>query len=576
MRALITGGLCAALGIAAAHAIAQEPAWRPSSDAPAASAITLSRPIPVASEPVQPAHYAPAAATLARPMPLVRAKAPDLDEIHQVMPLGPSDVQPGAVKAMSQAEPPPMPMPLPKSTFVAPQPQPVPGTVIEGPVMMVPPGGVMHHGGIVHHGVISGPVVAPGVCGDPCCTPIVGDCCVTDCCTETICCGEVCEPWWHRLGKGHCWDHCCVDACCLPRPRKWIRAEYLLWHFSNQDMPPLLTGETFPGRGIDQGAGTLPRSPILFGDLESNEEVRSGVRTQLGFWFPRHQNIGLDASFFMLVRRAHEFEISSDAGGSPVLARPFFDVTLPGENAQIVSFPGEFAGQFLYESTTKIWGADINLRKKLHCGPRYWLDCFVGYRHMQVNDRMTIEERILDINRDPGDLAGFRVRDEFSTRNVFNGGQFGFEGELRLLRRWFLGGTFKLALGNVHQVVNIDGSTDFQFQGGGSVRGTGGLLALVSNIGRVEREEFAVIPELGVKIGVDVTDHLRIFAGYNFLYLSNAVRAGEQIDRNINPNLLPDVNNLRPAVVNPARPAVLFRQSDFWAGGGNFGLEYHW
>src|SRR5262245_59256062 len=112
--------------------------------------------------------------------------------------------------------------------------------------------------------------------------------------------------------------------------------------------------------------------------------------------------------------------------------------------------------------------------------------------------------------------------------------------------------------------------------GAAPTTGRGGLYALVSNIGRFERNDFAYVSEFGVKLGFELNDHWRIYAGYNILYLSNVVRAGDQIDRVVNFNMAPEPGNLNPGIVQPARPAVLFRQSDFWAQGGQFGLEYHW
>jgi hypothetical protein len=545
MKALITGGVCALLA-AATPGLAQELQWR----APSPSTISLSRPVPVVSGAVEPASYTSPAAipavTLDRPTPIFRAKAPELEDVHQLLPLGPApDNVPGTVKPMSQAE---QIKPMPKKGFTAPEPQ-----------IILEPGGHEAHMPFLDS-----------------CAPS-NDCCVPECCTP-------CGPWWHRLGNRlQCWDNCSdpcgMDACCPPRSRKWFRAEYLLWQITDQDLPPLLSGERVPLRAVDGGAGTLPLSPILFGDDESNDEAQSGFRTHFGFWFPWRGVWGMDFSGFMLVRRTNELSASSDALGNPVLARPFFDVTLPGENAQIVSYPGEFAGRFSADWMTRVWGVDAHFRRKLWCGPRGWVDGFLGYRHLQVNDTLNINEEIVDINLDPGDASGFRVRDSFNTRNHFNGFQFGLEWERRFLRRWFVAGNFKLALGNVHQVVQIDGSTDFLFPGGASVRGTGGLFALVSNIGRYERDEFAIVPEFGIKVGLDLTDHLRMYAGYNLLCLSSAVRAGEQIDRAVNPAMLPDIvtpPGLIPPLTAPTRPTLIIRDSTFWAGGAQFGIEYHW
>ena len=55
------------------------------------------------------------------------------------------------------------------------------------------------------------------------------------------------------------------------------------------------------------------------------------------------------------------------------------------------------------------------------------------------------------------------------------------------------------------------------------------------------------------------------------------VRPGEQIDRVLDETQIPNFDP--PGTIAPAgqnRPAVLFRQSDFWAQGMNLGLEFRY
>jgi hypothetical protein len=92
-----------------------------------------------------------------------------------------------------------------------------------------------------------------------------------------------------------------------------------------------------------------------------------------------------------------------------------------------------------------------------------------------------------------------------------------------------------------------------------------GLLARSTNIGSWEDDQFAVIPELAVQLQCQLTCRLRATFGYRFMYWSQVVRAGEQIDLDLNLDL-PDP----PA----ERPRPLMRTSDFWAQGLNFGLDY--
>jgi len=103
----------------------------------------------------------------------------------------------------------------------------------------------------------------------------------------------------------------------------------------------------------------------------------------------------------------------------------------------------------------------------------------------------------------------------------------------------------------------------------------GGVLALPSNSGHFSRDRFAVVPEIDINIGYQVTDHLRAFVGYSFLYSSNVVRPGDIIDRTVNLTQLP--SNLGPgSLTGPARPMIIVRDTEFWAQGMNFGLEFRY
>ena len=83
----------------------------------------------------------------------------------------------------------------------------------------------------------------------------------------------------------------------------------------------------------------------------------------------------------------------------------------------------------------------------------------------------------------------------------------------------------------------------------------GGLFAQPSNSGTTSRNVFAVAPEVAMQVGFDWTPRLRSFVGYNFLYMSNVLRPGNQLDRNINPTqnafLVPPGTLMGPAAPAP-------------------------
>ncbi len=122
-------------------------------------------------------------------------------------------------------------------------------------------------------------------------------------------------------------------------------------------------------------------------------------------------------------------------------------------------------------------------------------------------------------------------------------------------------------MGDVNQTASIAGSQNVAGTGANS-----GVFANSStNAGNYSRNMFAFVPEGTLKIGVDVTDRLRLFVGYDILYLSNAVRAGDAIDTAINTNY-----QVGGAPSGTPRPAFVFRNSTFTAQGVTAGLEYHY
>ena len=100
----------------------------------------------------------------------------------------------------------------------------------------------------------------------------------------------------------------------------------------------------------------------------------------------------------------------------------------------------------------------------------------------------------------------------------------------------------------------------------------GGVYAQGSNIGQFTRSVFAVVPEGTFKVGLKLGDRGRFFVGYNFLYVSDAVRPGDQLDRTLNPMQIPLVGSGR-AFAGPERPQPLLTRTDFWTQGLVIGFE---
>jgi hypothetical protein len=74
-----------------------------------------------------------------------------------------------------------------------------------------------------------------------------------------------------------------------------------------------------------------------------------------------------------------------------------------------------------------------------------------------------------------------------------------------------------------------------------------------------------------VKVGLRLTEHVSVTAGYDFLYLNQVVRPGDQVSLGINPTFIPTSPTLS-VPFGPRVPGFAFGQSDFYAHGASVGL----
>jgi hypothetical protein len=359
----------------------------------------------------------------------------------------------------------------------------------------------------------------------------------------------------------------CGDCECTFGNRFYASADYLLWWIKGSNTPPLVTrgsaGDPIPG------ALGLPGTTVLFGGGSVEDNPFSGGRFNVGYWFGDQHLLGIEAGGFFLGQQGRNF--SATSFGNPILTRPIVDATTGMESTELVAGPGVLAGTVSVNTESKMFGYESNLRSNLCagqvCGVDYFVDGILGFRGLGLDETLDVHESLVVIG---GNAAGeqFSIGDHFGVQNRFYGGQLGALSEFRW-GRWVLDLNTKLALGPTQEMVNISGSTVITPRGGTPQAFNGGLLALSSNIGRYDRDVFTWVPELGLNIGYQWTEHLRFYVGYNVLYWSSVVRPGEQIDRAVNPNLLPPATG-----GGPARPQFAYNASDFWVQGVTLGLEF--
>ncbi|MBA4063027.1 MAG: hypothetical protein C0501_04835 [Isosphaera sp.] len=360
---------------------------------------------------------------------------------------------------------------------------------------------------------------------------------------------------------------------------KWYSSgEYLLWFTKSAEIPPLVTTSSLPFNGRLGVGDTRVLLGGSFGDL-----THSGGRVTVGRWFGDGQCRGLEARGFYVNQDTATF--SANTAAFPLLARPFFNVNpntpFFGSSSEVVADSVRATGGVSAALESEAWGAELNYRRYLLGGPSARLDALVGYRYFGLEERLTVTERFTRIpgSTGPGFPAVFgTVTDQFRTVNHFHGGQVGLLGEVRR-GRWSVDGRVTVAFGNLNRTAEIMGGQSLVMPNGMPVVAAGGLLAVPgANVGRFTDNVFAVVPEVGLNVGYQVTSRMRVFVGYNFLYLSNALRPGDTIDTGLDaariPNFL-DAGTAAPIAGVP-RPRPLLKSSDYYLQGITFGLSFNW
>src|SRR5262249_35241577 len=151
-----------------------------------------------------------------------------------------------------------------------------------------------------------------------------------------------------------------------------------------------------------------------------------------------------------------------------------------------------------------------------------------GCRYLDLAESLQMGFGTFFNNAADGPFAGTSIVrvDRFSTRNQFFGCDLGARGEIRF-GSLFANLSGRIALGQMHESVNGNGAASTVSPLIGTLNANGGLYVQSTNMGRSTSNVFAAIPEVAVRIGMDLTDNIRVHVGYEFLYVSDVVRPGD-------------------------------------------------
>jgi hypothetical protein len=366
----------------------------------------------------------------------------------------------------------------------------------------------------------------------------------------------------------------CVNPC-GEDPRLTVQGEYLLWWLKPAPTPTLLTTSANPN---DLGVLGAPTTTTLFGGGDMQFGPASGVRLFADYRL--NDTWGIAVGGFLMEQQARGQAFRSDPAGTPTIGIPFLSVFDGSEQANLLASPGALAGSAAVRLDNRLWGVEANATAHACDNGEWHLNVLGGFRYAYLRERLRLDTTST-LLATPGLFAGSVVGpgttfigfDDFSTSNAFYGGQLGFDAAWQ--RGAFFISTFtKVALGVTQQRSSIRGGTTALLPNGTSSTAIGETLALSTNVGRITNDRFGVLPEVGVNAGVQLTNHLTLFGGYQFLQWNDVARPGDQINRNVNSNLIPTQDD--GTRLGPQLPSAALHHTDFWAHGLNFGVQFVW
>ncbi len=439
------------------------------------------------------------------------------------------------------------------------------------------------------------------------------------------------RPAAPRLAAGPCAEGAVLPAGCLDGDgngyRAWVNAEFLLWKIRGGSLPSLTarppvgvltvtatdrertrlaSGAVTPFTVVDQTIGFFPVTlevvpTIPSGAIELGQHT--GVRFGGGMWLTPEQELGVETSFYFLGKKSRNFHsTAANENGQFIFTTPFsdrdFELQVPAGGGAptrtlIATRPLFFVRQANSElfgtASTTSWGGEANIRSTFAWVGSVGIGGLVGFRYVDFHEDFDLGGRFslfrpnIPGYADPpfSNVAGrmdILTRDTILAKNRFYGAQVGldFEGNWNGL---FVSLRPRIALGGVHQVVKIEGSSTTVLDGVTTRVTPGGLLFAPLDVGRTSRDRFSLIPELNLKVGYNFTPWLRGHIGYDIMGFYHMVRPGDVTVTSSTTTTLTSApaagttGTSSTTAVTVTQPTFRFRDSDILIQGINFGVE---
>ena len=356
--------------------------------------------------------------------------------------------------------------------------------------------------------------------------------------------------------------------------------------------------------------------------------IQSGTRLSAGIVLDEESGKAITGNFILVPKTSYQLGSNTGISEFPLLLQTGFNNTLNfilppvvvGDSPTLstqdysVVLARQVNSTVFANVNNFLVGGEINARgKDLYMGDMKFSG-LLGFRYLQFTENLGVDSQYT-IFRPAGvtDVQTFTANnvttsaptllnypnpiyiqsassDNIKVYNHFIGPQIGFNSEFKY-KRWSVFGTTKLGIGVVHQVARIQSNTtrtsttelvtvdqNNQFVTTTNTTTTnsqGGLLFSPYDNTKYDRNQFGLLPEINVKLGYDVTDRFKLTVGYDFLLMSNVLRAPQQTQ------IIPYTNQLNYTAnaqqMNMSQslqiPAFQYNNSNLIINGLNIGAQ---
>jgi hypothetical protein len=376
--------------------------------------------------------------------------------------------------------------------------------------------------------------------------------------------------------------------------RIYVGIDYLHWWVKGAPLsvPLVSTGPEANNEGFLTNSNSkilygAPFSPAVGGNDTQGFPGFNGSRLTVGYWLDDEQRYAVEASGFLLQSRTTSVQIRGDSNGNPGLRVPVFNNVpyVPGgicdprhatdclvpqtEDGVPLAVPGELTGGAKITNSLQLGGFDLTGVIPIYRDDSWQISGLAGGTFLQLSEgfNLTADLEGLPTSMLYAGQSGTAV-DEFKTRNRFYGATIGARGRYSY-GLMFIEASGRLSVGASEEVLTVNGGYTDSGAAFANNHGPYGIFAMPANEGSFSRTNFAVVPEVQAKIGYNITPSVAVAIGYDFLYDSNVIRPGDQINRNIPKGQTFQQDGTAASLTSPAR---LFRTTDFFAQGITIGL----